>query len=178
MPNIEELLNKFTPINPMQDVLERTQKENELVFRKIQMARDKKEAEELHRHNELIEALKSAGENGATIVVGDNANNIQIQQKSNLSSQEMVSSQTFDYDKALGVLKEIQEYLDYPQFEKTFKDNSETLKTIIIETINAVEEKREPSLIQKSFKVIKELAVGAGKSLIASGIVSLISMII
>lgn len=153
------------------------QREHERSMRIIQEAREEKEAEELRRHNELIEALKTAGENGATIIVGDNANGIQIQQNSSGSSQEMVNTQIFNYDKALDVLKEIQGYVGFPQFQETFKENTENMQSIIEETIRAVEIKQEPSLIKKSLSILRDLAIEAGGSLIASGILALLATI-
>ena len=86
---------------------------------------------ELRRHNELVAALKEAGEKGATIVIGDNANGIQIQQNSAGAQQKMDNEQTFNYEKASEVLKEISTYFEFPQFQQTFGDNTENVKSII-----------------------------------------------
>ena len=67
----------FDYTNAMIDSIQRSKEES---LRAVQEAREAKEAEELRRHNELVAALKEAGEKGATIVIGDNANGIQIQQ--------------------------------------------------------------------------------------------------
>ena len=77
-----DLTKTMQHINPIQDHMERMQREQEQTIRIIQKAKEEKEAEELRRHNELVAALKEAGEKGATIVIGDNANGIQIQQNS------------------------------------------------------------------------------------------------
>jgi hypothetical protein len=69
----------FDYANDMISSIQRSQEES---LRAVQKAREAKEAEEIRRHNELVAALKEAGENGATIVIGDNANGIQIQQNS------------------------------------------------------------------------------------------------
>ena len=165
-----DLTKTMQHINPIQDHMERMQREQEQTIRIIQKAKEEKEAEELRRHNELVAALKEAGEKGATIVIGDNANGIQIQQNSDGATQEMTNSQTFNYDKALEVLKEIREYVDFPQFQTTFKENSENVKTIIEDTIKAVERKEDVGIVKKSLRILKDLAVGASGSLIASGI--------
>ena len=161
-------------VNPIQDHMARMQREQEQTIRSIQKAKEEKEAEELRRHNELVAALKEAGEKGATIVIGDNANGIQIQQNSDGAMQEMTNSQTFNYDKALEVLKEIKEYIDFPQFQTTFKENSENVKAIIEDTIKAVENKEDVGIVKKSLRILKDLAVGASGSLIASGIIALL----
>ena len=161
-------------VNPVQDQMARIQREQEQTIRSIQKAREEKEAEELRRHNEIVAALKEAGEKGATIVIGDNANGIQIQQNSDGAMQEMTNSQTFNYDKALEVLKEIKEYIDFPQFQTTFQENSENVKAIIEDTIKAVENKEDVGIVKKSLRILKDLAVGASGSLIASGIIALL----
>lgn len=169
-----DLTKTMQYVNPVQDQMARIQREQEQTIRSIQKAREEKEAEELRRHNEIVAALKEAGEKGATIVIGDNANGIQIQQNSDGAMQEMTNSQTFNYDKALEVLKEIKEYIDFPQFQTTFKENSENVKAIIEDTIKAVENKEDVCIVKKSLRILKDLAVGASGSLIASGIIALL----
>ena len=169
-----DLTKTMQYVNPAQDQMTRLQKEQEQTIRSIRKAREEKEAEELRRHNEMVAALKEAGEKGATISIGDNANGIQIQQNSDGAMQEMTNSQTFTYDKALEVLKEIKEYIDFPQFQTTFKENSENVKDIIEDTIKAVENKEDVGIVKKSLRILKDLAVGASGSLIASGIIALL----
>ena len=169
-----DLTKTMQHVNPIQDHMARMQRGQEQTIRSIQKAKEEKEAEELRRHNELVAALKEAGEKGATIVIGDNANGIQIQQNSDGAMQEMTNSQTFNYDKALEVLKEIKEYIDFPQFQTTFKENSENVKAIIEDTIQAAENKEDVGIVKKSLRILKDLAVGASGSLIASGIIALL----
>lgn len=160
--------------NPMQAHMDKMQREQEQMLRSVQRARDEKEAEELRRHNELVQAIKEAAENGATIMIGDNANGIQIQQNSASSTQTMTNTQTLDYEKTLDVLKEIKSYIDFPQFSNTFQENAENVKNVIDSTIVAVEKKEDEKLIKKSLHLLKDLAIGAGGSLIASGILALL----
>ena len=173
-----DLTKTMQHVNPIPDHMARMQREQEQTIRSIQKAKEEKEAEELRRHNELVAALKEAGEKGATIIIGDNANGIQIQQNSDGAMQEMTNSQTFNYDKALEVLKEIKEYIDFPQFQTTFKENSENVKAIIEDTIKAVENKEDVGIVKKSLRILKDLAVGASGSLIASGIIALLGTLL
>lgn len=161
--------------NPINNITNDSIIRHEELVRNIEETRRNKDAESLRRHEELIAALKTAGENGATIVIGDNANGIQIQQNSDGSVQSMENQQMFNYKKAHEILKEIEGYFTFPQFEETFKDNNDIVKKIVEETINAVENKSDPSLIKKSLSVLKDLAIGASGSLIANGIVGLIT---
>ena len=137
-------------------------------------AREERDAEELRRHNELISALKEAGEKGATIVIGDNATGIQIQQNSTGTSQNMTNTIGLDYAQTLKVLEEIKGYFDFPKFQETFGENTDNVKAVVEETIKAAQDKEDENLIKKSLRVIKELATGAAGSLIASGILSLL----
>ncbi|MFI3214091.1 MAG: hypothetical protein R3Y24_12230 [Eubacteriales bacterium] len=84
------------------------------------------------------------------------------------------TTNSFDYQKTLKVLKEIEGYLDFPQFLETFEDNSENLKKIILETIAATELKSDETLITKSLQLIKNLTIGATSSMISSGILALL----
>lgn len=170
-----DFLKNIQPVNPCGDVVSKIQRSQDEMLQQMQRAKEDKAKEELRRHNELVSELKNAAENGATIVIGDNANGIQIQQHTTDSSQTITNTQVFNYEKVLNVLKEIKGYFDIPQFATTFADNSDVVKQIVEETFNAVERKEEPALITKSLNLLKELAIGAGSSLIASGILALLT---
>lgn len=122
----------------------------------------------------MIAALKETGDRGAHITIGDNANGVQIQQNSSGATQSMTNVQGFDYQKAHSVLTEIKEYADFPQFTTTFGSNTENVKAIIDNTIDAIEKKEDEGFIKKSLRVLKDLAVGAGSSLISTGILALL----
>lgn len=154
------------------------QRDQERTLRAVQEARDAKEAEELRRHNELVSALKEAGEKGATIVIGDNANGIQIQQNSSGATQEMANSQGLDYEKVFSVLNEIRSYFEFPQFKETYGENTDNIKTMVETTIKAVENREDEGLIKKSLHLLRELTVGAAGSLIASGILALLGTVL
>ena len=89
----------------------------------------------------------------------------------------MDNEQTFNYEKASEVLKEISTYFEFPQFQQTFGDNTENVKNIIQNTIDALDKKEDEGLIKKSLKVLKDLSIGAGGSLIGSGILALLGTI-
>lgn len=161
-------------LNPVLDIVTRINKDNEQMVRLIQETQVEKKDEELRRHNEVVNALKEAGENGATIIIGDNANGIQIQQKSNNSSQTMTNSQSLDYPKAKFVLEEIKSYFDSPHFIQTYGDNTDNIKSIVETTLSAIEENKDEGLVKKYLRLLKDLTVGTSGSLIATGIVSLL----
>ena len=171
------ILSKVQFVNPMNDMITRMEKQREASFRALEESIGAKEKEELRRHMELVTSINNAAENGATIVVGDNANGVQIQQNSNKAQQSMTNSQIFNYEKTFAILNEIKEFLDYPQFERTFQDKSELVKQLLEETADAVQKKDDPSLIKKSIKLLKDLTIGVSGSLIATGILGLLSSI-
>ena len=89
----------------------------------------------------------------------------------------MDKSVGLDYEQVIAVLNEIREYFDYPKFDETFKDNTENVKQVIEDTIAACRNKEDEGLIKKSLRILKDLAVGATGSLIASGILALLGQI-
>lgn len=157
-----------------QSVIDDMNRRTQQITADLTRAREERDAEELRRHNELISALKEAGEKGATIVIGDNATGIQIQQNSTGTSQNMTNTIGLDYAQTLKVLEEIKGYFDFPKFQETFGETTDNVKAVIEETIKAAQDKEDENLIKKSLRVIKELATGAAGSLIASGILSLL----
>ena len=155
-----------------QSAFDDMERRNAEIARSIEESREEREAEELRRHNELLAALKEPGEKGATIVVGDNAKGVQILNNSAGATQTMTVSERLDYEQVGFILNEIKEYFDFPQFEKTFGDNSENVKAVVEATIAAVENREDEGFIKKSLRVLRDLAVGAAGSLIASGILA------
>ena len=73
-------------------------------MRALEATRRAKEQEELRRHNELVSALREAGEKGATIIIGDHAGDIQIQQNSAGAKQKMEKHEGLDYEQVLEYL--------------------------------------------------------------------------
>lgn len=157
--------------NPLEDIIKDAQRTQMQQLAAVEAARLKKEKEEKRRHDELVDALRNSSGN---ITIGDNATDIQIQQNSSFSSQNMTVQNDFDYEKVATTLREIQSYIEYPQFTDTYGANSDNVKQLIEDTLSAVQEKQEPNLIKKSLKVLKDLTIGAGGSLIATGILSLL----
>ena len=163
-------------IRPTRNMINSIQCQHEENVRAVENNIHEKEAEELRRHNELIVALKEAGEKGATIVVGDNANGVQIQQNSAGALQEIDNVQKFDYEKAYEILNEIRTYFEYPQFGQTFGDNTNNV-IVIVDTMEAIKNKDDEGLIKKSLHVIRDLAVGATESMISSGMLALLGQL-
>lgn len=173
MPQIDTSNLQFS-MQHANDALAKLQREQKESIRALQRSREEKDAEELRLYNELIAALKEAGEKGATIIVGDNATGVQIQQNSAGASQAMDCSQGLDYEQVRKVLTEIKGYFDFPQFKDAFGENADNVKTVVEETMKSVEKGESESIIKKSLHVLREIAIGAAESLIGSGILGLL----
>jgi len=169
--NIGNISLDLTTTRNLAESIQRQQDES---LRALEATRRAKEEEELRRHNELIAALKEAGEKGATIIVGDNAKNLQIQQNSAGSQQTMTNQQGLNYEQVLLILSEIKEYFDFPQFEKDFGESVDSMKNIVNTTMEAVANREDEGLIKKSLRIIRDIAVNAAGGLISSGIIALI----
>ena len=137
----------------------------------VETARREKEKAEQRKHDELLEAIRNGSSN---INIGDNATGIQIQQNSSNSSQNMTIQTGFDYEQITKVLMDIQSYTNLPQFNNAYGENANHVKVLIDDTLSAVQEKQEPSLIKKSLQVLNDLTIGTSGSLIASGIQALL----
>ena len=173
----EDFLKNVTIPNPMESQMRQFEQEQRKTLDAIEESRRAREAEQLRRHEELVDAIRQAGESGATIVIGDNAGDIQIQQNSTSSTQTMDKSSGLDYEKVIAILNEIKGYYDFSKFEETFQENTENVKKVIEETIEACQNNEDEGLIKKSLRVLRDLAIGTSGSLIASGILALIGQL-
>lgn len=160
--------------NPLEDTINEARKVQMQHLAAVEAMHREKERESKRQFERLIETIRNS--EGNINIYGD-ASNLQIQQNSLNSSQQMTIETEFDYVRVAEILMEIQSYTMLPQFEKAYGSNAENIKELISETILAVQEKEEPSLIKKALHTLKELSVGAGGSLIASGILSLLGSI-
>lgn len=170
-------ISKLVPQQPMIDIdtgLLDSIRQTEAVSRSIQKAREEREAEELRRHDEVVSAIKNAADKGANIVIGDNASSIQILQNSPGATQKIDNSRGLDLQQVRAVLEEIKEYFDFPQFSEAFGDNTENVKSVIEQTIQATADSQNEGIVRKSLHVLRDLAMGASGSLIASGILALL----
>lgn len=101
----------------------------------------------------------------------------QIQQNTTNSSQVMSLENNFDYDKVMDVLNKIQKTTNSSDFQEDFEEKAEQVKEIVSEAILMLQKKEEPSKIKKALATLKDLAVGISGSIIASGIVGLITQL-
>ncbi len=157
--------------NPLEDMVKEAQRKQMQQIEAVEAAHREKEKEAQRKHDEILEAIRNSSSN---INIGGNATGIQIQQNSSNSSQNMTIQTGFDYEQIAKALKDIQSYTELPQFNSAYGENAYHVKALIDETLSAVQEKQEPGLIKKSLQLLKDLTIGAGGSLIASGILALL----
>lgn len=112
-----------------------------------------------------------------TLSIGDNATGVQVQQGTVSSTQTMSVNQEFDYEKVSKVLHEIQTYMDLPMFGSTFKDNTTEVRQVVSQALDMADKKENPTKIKQCLLALKDLAVGAGGNLIATGIQGLLAQI-
>lgn len=144
--------------------------------------RDKKEAEELRRHEELVEAIQQLKETmkdtvmealkmGASVNIDSNTGNINISMNSqNVQQQAIKTEETLDYQMAESTLSEISEFLDLPSFKKEFGQKTEEIKMLIAKLQDEVKAKKEPGVIKKGFIKLTELVASKEGSMITKAI--------
>lgn len=109
--------------------------------------------------------------------IGGNVTGSQIQQGTINSSQTMTVENNFDYDKVLEVLSKIHKTTNSNDFQEEFADKSEKVKEILSEAIQMVQKKEEPTKIKKALSFLKDIAIGVGENIIATGICTMIAQL-
>lgn len=100
---------------------------------------------------------------------------IQIQQGTMNSTQNQCNKELEDYEKILSVVSEIRKY--DKEFYQIYKENTDKVNNMLNE-IPILIQKRENSSIKKKLQTLRELSMGVSGSLVASGIVQLLSEIL
>jgi len=167
-----ELLNNIDITSKLKDDIKEIDDERNRIFQQVLKNTEEKKNEDLYWRKKLIE---SVADNSSIVFEGDINSPVSIQHKTINSSQEISNSQTFDYKAVLDVMKQIKTHFGSQQFNEAFGENSDMIKEIVENVISLSNEKTEPSLIKKSLDLLKQVAIGTGSSLIATGILGLLS---
>lgn len=125
------------------------------------------EMKELHEKNN--------NKNNVMNIYG-NIDSSQIQQGTINSTQNMIIE--FDYDKAISVIDEINKYASNKNFDEDYGDNSDKAKGLITDIHSMIRSKEDPAKIKHALSVLKDLSIGVSSSLIASGVVGLITQLL
>ena len=110
------------------------------------------------------------------INITGNASEVQIQQNSLNSVQNTNGNVDFKYDEASEVLKEISKYESL--FNEVFGETAEQAKSALNNAKDAVANKENPSKIKGFLNILKDLSLKVSGSVIAKGIINLISKLI
>lgn len=110
--------------------------------------------------------------NSYTNIFNGNVSDIQIQQGTKNSTQTKNVNNGFDYDAVGKVIEQIRKYDG--MLDSEFGESASELREKMEEISVLVQRKENPSKIQVLLGDIKNLAMGVGGSLIASGILSLL----
>lgn len=105
--------------------------------------------------------------------ISGNATGMQLQQGM-INSMTSSNEDNVNYDQMLGILYKIIEMLEKSELKEKCNDNSEEIRKVVLESIQMIENKDEPSKIKKALLTIKELATGITENIIATPIAELI----
>lgn len=100
---------------------------------------------------------------------------VQIQQGTVNSSQSQSVNQGFDYAEVAEIIEKIKKYDSF--LDDEYGENSLEIRNKIDEIEDLVQKKENPSRIKTLLSDIKNLSIGVTGSLIASGIVTLLSRV-
>ena len=119
--------------------------------------------------------LSNIQNNSYSIRINGDVNDVQIQQKTNNSSQIYNINSEVDYDKAIQILNEINKYI--PMFANTYGENCKIAETALNEALECVSKKKNPSKLRNAVSILKDVSLQASSSLIATGILELLKQI-
>lgn len=100
---------------------------------------------------------------------------VQIQQGTVNSLQSQSVNQEFNYDEVTEIIQKIKKYESF--FDDEYGENASEMRDKIDEIENLLKKKEKPSRIKILLNDIKNLSIGVTGSLIASGIVTLLSRV-
>lgn len=109
------------------------------------------------------------------INIGGNASGVQIQQNVAHSTQQQITNETFDYDRVLEILLEISNF--QPMFNDIYGEEAGQVIDALNGAKDAVINKEPPVKIKTMLNVIKDISLRVSSSLIATGILGLLSKI-
>ena len=110
------------------------------------------------------------------INIKGNLTGTQIQQGNVNSVQTMSTDSKMDYDDLLNKMMKIQKAIrSNPDFKEDFGEKAKEVMETVNDVVTMINKKENPSKINILINRLKELAIGISGSMIASGIVGLLS---
>lgn len=110
-----------------------------------------------------------------SVSINGNASGVQIQQNVTNSTQQQIANEMFDYDRVLEILIEISNF--QPMFNDTYGGETGQVIDALNSAKEAVMNKEKPVKIKALLNVIKDVSLKVSSSLIATGILGLLSKI-
>lgn len=108
-----------------------------------------------------------------SVNITGNASGIQIQQNTSQSFQNQKVNDNFNYDEVSEILEEISKYESL--FNEVFGQTAEQAKSALNNAKYATSNKENPSKVKSFLNILKDLSLKVSSSVIAKGIVELIS---
>lgn len=108
-----------------------------------------------------------------SVNITGNASGIQIQQNTSQSAQNQKVNDNFNYDEVSEILEEISKYESL--FNEIFGQTAEQAKSALNNAKYATSNKEHPSKVKSFLNILKDLSLKVSSSVIAKGIVELIS---
>lgn len=105
-----------------------------------------------------------------------NLNGVQIQQGTVNSIQNQIFDQKMDYEAIMDVINQIKKY--DMLLDSELKENASEIRGKVDELTDLVEKRENPSKIKTLLEDVKNLALGVTGSLIASGIVAIVTEVL
>lgn len=147
----------------------------------VQRAREEKEAEELRRHEELVESVHEIKQTmketvlealkiGANVNIDSNSGSINISMNSTNVEQHAVQDVGVDFEAVQSMISGIEKYFGIPELVAELGDKADVVAESLAEIKKGIE-KKDSGFIKRALNKLKELALGIESSLIATGIV-------
>lgn len=108
-----------------------------------------------------------------SVNITGNASGVQIQQNTSHSAQRQKINDNFNYNEVSKILEEISKYESL--FSEVFGQTAEQAKSALNNAKYATSNKENPSKVKNFLNILKDLSLKVSSSVIAKGIVELIS---
>lgn len=108
-----------------------------------------------------------------SVNITGNASGVQIQQNTSNSAQRQKINDNFNYNEVSKILEEISKYESL--FSEVFGQTAEQAKSALNNAKYATSNKENPSKVKNFLNILKDLSLKVSSSVIAKGIVELIS---
>lgn len=172
MQRIIEMTKKFLEFS-----LNKDKKSNKLCYQRLIKYIESDTGVDLKNNKNTVVKKEDAEMNGRNRVTNNfygTINGLQMQQENKVAIQNQTVGQSdFDYANIQKIVEEIKKYDS--MLDNEYNDDADKVRDILSDVTKLVEKKEEPQKIKNALMVLKDLSIGISGSLIASGIVDMIT---